>query len=252
MWLSSIRAWTTHFSTCKRCRKKGLRMNNLTVNLWLSHLHKDIIELQKVQGNNDYQMSRMVSGWGSSGYRSTSQSGEEMTWGKWQAKEIRYGLREADSNLMFSVTSNTRTREHNLELINTHKTKQQESNGWAVNQQKLAAKVTDALLQMWKIYMGSKVARTNTWRRHILMVIIPEIPGRNHNQEISKLKIPWGWEHLGKGSYIHTCVCGTWRTGSWFRTASTTSPRASPVWPTQWPSTMGFYSSGQGNIYSIL
>lgn len=64
------------------------------------------------------------------------------------AKEIRYGLGEADSNLMFAVTSNTRTKGHNLELINNYKTKQQESSGWAVNQQELAAEITDALWRM--------------------------------------------------------------------------------------------------------
>lgn len=57
---------------------------------------------------------------------------------------------------MFAVTPNTRTKGHNLELINKYKTKQQESSGWAVNQQELAAKVTDALWRMWKIYMGIK------------------------------------------------------------------------------------------------
>lgn len=44
---------------------------------------------------------------------------------------------EADSDLIFAVTSNTRTRGHdiNLKQISKYKTKQEKSDDWAVNQQ---------------------------------------------------------------------------------------------------------------------
>lgn len=124
------------------------------------------------KGNNDNQMSRMGSRWGTNDYSSTSQPGEQMTWGKWQAYKIRYGPGVADSDLMFAVTSNTMTRGHNLEQISKYKTKQEKSDGWAINQLKLAVRTTDALLRMQKIYVGSKGDWTNTWRRYLLTVII--------------------------------------------------------------------------------
>lgn len=102
---------------------------------------------------------------------------------------------------MFAVTPNTRTKGHNLELINKYKTKQQESRGWAINQQELAAKVTDALWRMWKIYMGIKGGLNKYLEETSLGGYYT---GTNHNQEIPKLKIPWGWEHLGEGSHTHT------------------------------------------------
>lgn len=86
---------------------------------------------------------------------------------------------------MFAVTSNTRTRRHNLQLINKYKTKKQD--GWAVNQQKLAAKVTDALWRMLKIYMGIKGGLNKYLEETSLDGYFT---GRNHNQEIPMLKIP--------------------------------------------------------------
>lgn len=74
-----------------------------------------------------------------------------LSWMRNHLKEMigqRNGLGEADSNLVFAVTSNTKTKGHNLELINKHKTKQHDSSGRAVNQQELAAKVTDELWRM--------------------------------------------------------------------------------------------------------
>lgn len=124
-----------------------------------------------------------------------------MTWGKWQAKEIRYGLREADSNLMFAVTSNTRTRRHNLRADKQIQNKTTGKQWSAANQQKLAAKVTDALWRMWKIYMGIKDGLNKYLEKTYLDGYHT---GRNHNQKISKLKIPWGWQHLREGSHIHT------------------------------------------------
>lgn len=155
-------------------KKKGFKSGLLNSKLLILPLiSAKILEKtgKSAKGNDDNQMFRMGSRWGTNDYSRTSQPGEEITQGKWEAYKIRYGPGLADSNLMFAVTSNTMTRGHNLEQISKCKTKQEKSDGWAINQLELAVKVTDALLWMQKIYMGSKGDWTNTWRRYLLTVI---------------------------------------------------------------------------------
>lgn len=133
---------------------------------------------------------------------------------------------------MFAITSSTRTRGHNLGWISKNKTKQRKSNSWAVNQPRLPAKVTAGLLWMWKIYTGSKRDWTNTWRRHLLRVIIQA--ETNTRKSLSWRLIAGGWERI-QGRLIHTYTYPLLPPAStscpWYPLETKHRARQTPVWP---------------------